>query len=112
MSHIATDTPITSLFGSGPFTSFNDTMILADEIGVPKSIGNVKCLEEHMTCTNLQKKKGKYATRGLPMMKHVILLSSDDEFEDGGATGATEMPGLVAQMPPVSGWLIPPPLSQ
>src|SRR6266851_2981690 len=94
---IATDTPITSSFGSGPFTSFNDAMILADEIGTPKSIGNVKCLEECITCTNLQRKKGKYAPQS-PMIKHVILLSSDEDKE----SDSTEMPGLVAQMPPMS----------
>jgi hypothetical protein len=47
---IATDTPITSSFGSGPFASFNDTMNLVEEIGMPKSIGNVKHLEECITC--------------------------------------------------------------
>jgi len=40
---IAIDTPIILSFGGGPFMSFNDAMILADEIGMPKSIGNVKC---------------------------------------------------------------------
>jgi hypothetical protein len=37
----------------------------------------------------------------------MILLSSD-ESEDSGASEASEMPALVAQMPPVSGWLMPP----
>ena len=50
IKRIATDTPITSSFQSGPFASFNDTMNLAEEIGMPKSIGNVKCLEERITC--------------------------------------------------------------
>jgi hypothetical protein len=71
---IATDTPVTSSFGSGPFASFNDTMTLAEDIGVPKSIGNIKHLEERITCAAPQRKKGKYATKGLPIVKHVILL--------------------------------------
>jgi len=48
---IATDTPVTSSFGSGPFASFNDAITLVEDIGVPKSIGNIKHLEEHITCT-------------------------------------------------------------
>ena len=107
INRIATDTPITSSFGGGPFASFNDAMTLAEDIGVPKSIGNVKRLEERITCAAPQRKKGKYATMGIPPTKHVILLSSD-ESEDSGASGASEMPALVAQIPPVSGWLTPP----
>jgi hypothetical protein len=34
-------------------------------------------------------------------VKHVILLSLDEEDDD--MSGATEMPGLVAQTPPNSG---------
>ena len=106
---IATDTPITSSFRSGPFASFNDAMILADDIGAPKSMGNVKCLEERITCANPQRKKGKY-TPLPPMIKHVILLSSNEDEE----SDSTEMPGLVAQTPPrcstpsASSWLTPP----
>ena len=74
--------------------SFNDAMILADEIGMPKSISNVKCLEECITYATLQRKKGKYTTMGIPLMKHVILLSLD-ESEDGGASGASEINGLL-----------------
>jgi hypothetical protein len=104
---IATDTPITSLFEGGPFASFNDAMTLAEEIGMPKSIGNIKHLEECITCTAPQRKKGKYTTMGIPPTKHVILLSLD-ESKDSGASGASEMPALVVQLPPVSGWLTPP----
>ena len=103
---IATDTPITSSFGGGPFVSFNDAMNLAEDLGVPKSIGNVRRIEEHITCAAPQRKKGKYATKGLPIVKHVILLSSDEDNDN--MSGASEMPGLVAQTPPNSGWLLPP----
>jgi hypothetical protein len=104
---IATDTPITSSFGGGPFVLFNDAMTLAEEIGMLKSIGNVKHLEEHITCTTPQRKKGKYATMEIPPTKHVILLSLD-ESEDSEASGASEIPALMVQMPPVSDWLMPP----
>jgi hypothetical protein len=103
---IATDTPITSSFGSGPFASINDAMNLAEDIGVPKSIGNVKHLEEHIACATSQRKKGKYATKGLPIVKHVILLPLEEKDDD--MSGASEMPGLMAQTPPNSGWLLPP----
>jgi hypothetical protein len=82
-------------------------MTLAEEISMPKSIGNVIHLEECITCTASQKKKGKYTTMGIPSTKHVILLSLD-ESKDSGASGESEMPVLVAQIPPVSGWLTPP----
>jgi len=39
-------------------------------------------------------------------VKHVILLSSDEDDDD--MSGASEMPGLVVQIPPDSGWLTPP----
>jgi hypothetical protein len=107
ISRIATGTPITSSFGGGPFASFNDAMTHAEEIGMPKSIGNVKHLEECITCATPQRKKGKYATMGIPPTKHVILLSLD-ESKDSGASGASEIPALVAQIPSVSGWLMPP----
>jgi hypothetical protein len=77
-----------------------------EDIGMPKSIGNIKHLEEHITCAASQRKKGKYTTKGLPIVKHVILLSLDEDDDD--MSGATEMPGLVAQIPPDSGWLMPP----
>jgi hypothetical protein len=64
-------------------------------------------LEEHITCAAPQRKKGKYATMGIPPTKHVILLSLD-ESEDGGASGASEIPALVVQTSSVSGWLTPP----
>jgi len=51
-------------------------------------------LEEHITCATPQRKKGKYATMGIPPTKHVILLSLD-ESEDGGASGASEINGLL-----------------
>jgi hypothetical protein len=106
IKHIATDTPITSSFGSGPFASFNDAMNLVEDLGMPKSIGNVKRLEEHITYAAPQMKKGKYATKGLPIVKYVILLSLDED--DDNMSGASEMPGLVVQTPPNSGWLQPP----
>jgi len=39
-------------------------------------------------------------------VKHVILLSLEEE--DDNMSGASEMPGLVVQTPPNSGWLLPP----
>jgi hypothetical protein len=36
----------------------------------------------------------------------VILLSSEEEDDD--MSGASEIPGLVVQTPPNSGWLLPP----
>jgi hypothetical protein len=101
IKRIATNTLVTSLFGSGPFASFNDTMNLAEDIGMPKSIGNIQCLEEHITCATPQREKGKYATKGLPIVKHVILLSLDED--DDNMSGATKMPGHVVQIPSDSG---------
>ena len=89
INRIATDTPITSSYGNGPYPSFNDAMVLADEIGVPKSSGNVKRLEERITMRPPAKGKGKE-----PAIRHVILLSSDESGDDASSvmTEKTQSP--------------------